>query len=743
MTFDKTITIALMGNPNTGKTSIFNRLTHGHQHVGNYPGVTVEKRIGIRTYRGYEIRIVDLPGTYAISSRSPDERVVEEYLLTEKPDIVVDVVDATNLERNLYLTSQLIDLEFPIILCLNMMDQLGSEGIEINTALLGELLGVSIQETVANKGAGIDQLLDCVIQVFTKPKPVQSKPVTYPQEIEQAIRSVMKSIHQHLGSPPPYPLRWMALRLLEKDELMLQYLHTQTAAGIAIQADVESASATIQSYFNDVAWQILIEKRYGYIAGACTEVLASSPEKRQAFSDKIDRVLTNRILGVPIFFVFIYLLFQVTFTVGEYPMIWLETLFGWIAHIVDQSMADGFVKSLLMDAVIGGVGGVVVFLPLIVILFLGIAFLEDSGYMARGAFIMDKFMHKIGLHGKSFIPMIIGFGCAIPAIMATRTMESKKDRFITMLIIPLMSCGARLPVYTLLIGAFFPIEYSPTVLFSLYLIGILMALLMAKLFSKTMMGDESSSFVMELPPYRFPTLKSLGMHTLQRSWMYLKKAGTIILFFSVLIWLLSNIQLTFTYSTDYTQQRAALNEEMIAKTHQVFSQEEITFADYAALIEQTRPLTQQIQALENQQKVERVSQSIAGYIGYGLSIMLAPVGLGDWKIGISLFSGLAAKEIIVSTMGTLYSLHDTESENSDMLRDRLRADPHFTPFVAYIMMLFVLLYVPCLSTIAVIKQESGQWRWAFFTLLYMLGLAWIVTFLVYQFGCIVSGCPTP
>lgn len=704
----KNITIALAGNPNSGKTTIFNNLTGARQHVGNYPGVTVERKEGRLKFKNYEVTVIDLPGTYSLTAYSPDEVVARNVILEEKPDVVVNIVDGTNLERNLYLTMQLKELEIPMVLAVNMADMAENNGLKIDYMLLEELLGMPVVKTIGTHNVGTEDLLSEVIDVVERGVIRTDKQVNYALEVEEEItrlRGFMPEkkeavIQAAAGAESistsgiSYPPRWLAIKLLENDADIIKKVKTIPGGGSLLK-EAETSRDNIRKKLGEDSELAVVDGRYGYIRGATREAVSVAKIDRVSLTEKIDRVLLNRVLGIPIFLGVMWLLFQLTFTLGAPLMEWIEAGFGALGTWAGANMADGLLKSLVVDGIIGGVGGVIVFLPNILLLFLGIAFLEGTGYMARAAFVMDEIMHAVGLHGKSFVPMLIGFGCTVPAIMATRTLENPKDRLVTMLVTPLMSCGARLPVYTLLIAAFFTPQVAGNVLFSLYLIGIIMALIMAKVFRTWLLPGESEPFVMELPTYRMPTLKAILIHMWERAWLYLKKAGTIILAASIIMWAL------FTFP-------------MADQNGNVFSSAE-----------------------------EQVTQSYAGRMGQAIEPVLQPIGF-EWKTGTALIAGLAAKEIVVATMGTLYSIEDADAlaeEEEGTVKtfaQRARQQSGLTPFTAYILMLFTLLYVPCLATIAVIKRETNGWKWPLFTMAYTIALAWIVCFIVYQGGLLLG-----
>lgn len=561
---EKSITIALAGNPNSGKTTIFNSLTGSRQHVGNYPGVTVEKKEGICKHNGLKINVIDLPGTYSLTAYSIEEVVARNFIIDEKPDVVVDVLDASNLERNLYLAIELTELGAPLVLALNMSDVAEQRGIKFDLKKLSELLGVPIVPTVGNKGAGIKDLLDSVVAVATRGPKLQTAKVNYGREIETEIEKIQSVIENNGEIREEYDTRWLSIKLLENDNDIKEKIGSQNE----LLSTVEKSSAHIEKMLGDYPEIAMAERRYGLISGACMEAVCSTIGERLTFSDKVDIVVTNRVLGLPIFLGLMYLVFQLTFTLGDPPMGWIESFFEWTGDVVTAWWPKGSesaLLSLLADGIIAGVGGVIVFLPNIFLLFLAIAILEDSGYMARVAFIMDRLMHKIGLHGKSFIPMLIGFGCSIPAIMATRTLENRRDRLTTMMVTPLMSCGARLPIYALIIPAFFPQTIHAPMLWTIYMIGIALAILGAKLLRSTVFKGESAPFVMELPPYRVPTIKGMLIHTWERAGLYLRKAGTIILGISIVLWVLTSYPKKGKFDRDYEAETARIETEYLHK----------------------------------------------------------------------------------------------------------------------------------------------------------------------------------
>ncbi len=733
----KAIKIAFVGNPNCGKTSLFNAVTGEHERVGNYSGVTVDAVRGKFDYKGYHLQVVDLPGTYSLSAYSPEEAYVRKHIIEEQPDVVVNVVDASNLERNLFLTTQLLDMNVRMVIALNMYDELQERGDKLDYHMLARLLGVPIQPTVTPKHQGINELFDMVLRIYEgsdildkegrlistvendelldklhhdinlshKHNDDESNSdngqtnelytivrhihINYGPELESAIKEIKAAIEKNAQARIEYTPRYQALKFLEKDRemepLFKSYDNYNELCDIR-----EKSTARIEKELHDTPENAIMEAKYGFISGALKETLQQAkPKKGKTRTDKIDNVVTSRIWGYPIFLLALLLMFEATFMLGQYPMDWIESLVGWIGVQLGNILPEGMLKDLLVDGIIGGVGGVLVFLPNILILYFCIALLEATGYMARAAFIMDKLMHKIGLHGRSFIPLIMGFGCNVPAIMATRTIENRNNRMVTILISPLISCSARLPIYLLLAGTFFP-NHAGFVLFAIYMTGILLAALMAVIFKRFLFFKEETPFVMELPPYRAPGILSLLRYTWDKGAQYLKKIGTTILLGSIIIWALS-------YFPRYENP------------------------------DPTKPLTAEMVA-------EQQANSYLGRIGKAISPIMEPLGF-EWKTSVAVLSGIAAKEVVVSTLGVLFNEgDDSESGLGQRLATEIRADgtPLFSPAVALSLMLFVLIYIPCIGTIATIKHETGSWWWAVFVSIYTILLAWIVSFIVYQ-----------
>ncbi len=706
----KKLTIALAGNPNSGKTTVFNALTGAHQHVGNYPGVTVEKKEGTLKYRDYEINVVDLPGTYSLTAYSIDEIVARNFVVEEKPDVIIDIVDASNLERNLYLATQFMELGVPLVIALNMSDLAERQGLKIDRDNLSALLGTPIVFTVATKRKGINELLDEAIRLVEGKVKLRRTTVSYGKEVQEEIRKIEETLIKDKRLIEKYPSRWLAVKLLENDSEVTKRIK-ESPYFDEISAAVERSVAHLKGIFGDEPENIIAEGRYGFISGVCSETVRRTYEIHHTISDRIDKVLINRILGLPIFLGLMWLVFKFTFKASEPLVGWVEALQEWLGNLLEGILPEGSaIQSLVVDGIVGGVGSVLTFVPIIFLLFLAMSVLEDSGYMARAAFVMDRLMHKIGLHGRSFIPMLLGFGCNLPAIMATRTIEDRRDRLVTILVNPFMSCGARLPVYTLFIGAFFAERMAGTILFSLYILGILVAILMAKIFRKYLFKGPAAPFVMELPPYRLPTLKGLLIHMWERGSVYLKKAGTIIFAGCVLVWFLSN----FPWNPKYSK-------------------------DYEVLIKQTEGNEEVVSQLENERAFEKLEKSYAGRLGRTIAPIFKPLGFNDWKISVGLFGGFIAKEIVVGTLGTLHSIGEADEESETLrqaLQNEKRSDGSklYNPLVAFSLMVFVLLYIPCVASIAVIKRETNSWKWPIFAAFYTTAVAWIVAFIVYQGG---------
>lgn len=717
----KIINVALVGNPNCGKTTLFNYASGSHERVGNYSGVTVDAKEAKLKKNDYVFNIVDLPGTYSITEYSPEELYVRAHIIEKKPDIVINVVDASNLERNLFLTTQLIDMNIKVVIALNMYDELENKHIQFDYMSLGEMLGIPIIPTIASKGKGIDELFTKLIEVYEdKDLSVRHIHINYGDLIEKAINTIQTEIWKNPEIRVKLSSRFIAIKLLEDDKSTRKFLQSFSNYE-EINTVANQAIAVLEKEYSEQAETIITDAKYGFIDGALKETLKETKIDKRKEKRELDDILTHRFWGFPIFFFFMWLMFQATFSLGSYPMDWIDAGVGALSSWVHGAMPEGPLRDLVVDGIIGGCGGVIVFLPNILILFFFISLMEDTGYMARASFIMDKLMHKIGLHGKSFIPLVMGFGCNVPAIMATRTLDNKKDRILTMIIIPFMSCSARLPVYVLLISAIFP-KNQGLVLFAIYFTGIFLAILTALVMKKVAFAKKDVPFVMELPPYRKPTLRNTSIHMWHKGQQYLKKMGTVILFASILIWALGYYPTHIKYSVDYPSLIQAVSADKTLSENEK---------------------ERQISVLEMDMKSEHQEKSYIGQMGHAIEPIISPLGY-DWKMGVSILTGLAAKEIIVSTMGILYQADDVKTANGDeTLQSKLKEQKHysgvlkgqavFTPLVSFGFMLFILIYFPCIAVIAAIKKEAN-WGWAIFTMVYTTVIAWFVALLTYQIG---------
>ena len=701
----RTIKVALVGNPNCGKTSLFNVASGSHEHVGNYSGVTVDAKEGVFEHGGYRFILTDLPGTYSLSAYSPEELYVRKSLIEDMPDVVINVVDASNLQRNLYLTTQLIDMNLRVVMALNMYDELNANGDKLDIKQLGYLLGMPIIPTVSRTGDGIETLFDTVIRIYeqTDPHLARHIHINHGSEVEQSIGRIKKLISKTEDIRYKYSTRDLAIKYLENDKEIESLVESLGNRDEIIAARFEE-NTRIRGLLGSGLESSMVDAKYAFVQGALAETYTrnSSKVRGNRLTDKIDAIVTNKWLAFPIFFLLLYVVFDGTFVLGEYPMRWIEWTIDHFGAFVSSAMADGWFKDLMVDGIIGGVGSVLVFLPNILLLYLFISLLEDSGYMARAAFIMDRLMHRIGLHGKSFIPMIMGFGCNVPAVMATRTIESHKSRLITMLIIPLMSCAGRMPVYILLAGAFFP-RRAGLVLLGLYALGIGLAILAARIMSRFFKEDDLP-FVMELPPYRIPTARSIFRHTWEKGRQYLQKMSGVILIFSVILWFLSYFPNHNAYDTVQEQQE----------------------------------------------------HSFIGYVGKAMEPILTPLGF-DWRMGVGIVAGVGAKELVVSTLGVMYADEggpDDAAGNDDIAEDIAAADKtaetdagetrlqkallkSVTPAGALAYMVFILLYFPCIATFIAIKNESGGWKWAIYTAIYTIFLAWIAAFITFRIATLI------
>lgn len=723
------IRVALVGNPNCGKTSLFNVASGSHEHVGNYSGVTVDAKEGRFEYKGYKFVLVDLPGTYSLSAYSPEELYVRKNLIDNVPDVVINVVDASNIERNLYLTAQVIDMNLRVVMALNMYDELKDKGDELDIKQLGYLLGMPVCPTVSRDGTGIPELFDTVIKIYTQsdPKLARHIHINHGAELEKSIDRIKLLLQKNQSLRDKYSTRYLAIKYLEDDKDIEKIIDTLPNRDEIISARVIEEQRIIDLLHTNTE-SAIVDAKYAFIQGALAETYRPHQDTtpRKTVTDKIDAVVTNKWMAFPIFIAVLYLIFQTTFAVGDYPMQWIDWFVGKFGEFVAMFMADGWLKDLVVDGIISGVGSVLVFLPNILILYFFISLMEDSGYMSRAAFIVDKLMHKIGLHGKSFIPMVMGFGCNVPAIMATRAIESRKSRMITIAIIPFMSCAGRLPIFVLLAGAFFP-HNAALVLLGIYLLGIVLAILSAIVLSK-FVKDDDLPFVMELPPYRIPTAKAIWRHTWEKGQQYLQKMATTILVCSVLIWFLGYFP--------KNKELMATQEEYatLAQTPAGRLSANADDVDVNAATATKKELMTRIDSLYAYQQ----ENSYIGQLGRMVSPALDPLGF-NWKMDVGLLTGIAAKELVVSTLGVMYSEGAKVSEGHDMSEDTQLQSAlvnDVTPAAALSFMVFILLYFPCVATFVAIKNETGKWRWAVACCAYTMAVAWIMSFIVYRLALI-------
>ena len=778
------IRIALAGNPNCGKTTMFNNITGAKQHVGNYAGVTVEKKEGYTKFDGHELLFIDLPGTYSLTARSLDELVARNVIVNDNPDVIVNVLDASNLERNLYLAAQLVELEKPMVIALNMADVAEDMGIKYDLKKMAEMTGATIVSTVGRTNIGTKELLEATVSVAASQK-APGVTINYGDLLEGKISELVEELKQ--AGTVTYPLRWVAVKLLEKDAdvigKVMRFENTETV--------IEKAKAIREEIKDQVDLDVVFQEyRHRFAVEVYNACLTQAPTQLETRSDRYDKILTHRILGLPIFMVVMWLLFNFVNTVGAIPQTWITDGFTALQAWVVTVIPEGQLQSLISDGIIAGVGAVLSFVPLILLLFLGISFLEDTGYMARAAFVIDRVMRACGLHGKSFIPLLLGFGCSVPSVMGARILDNYKDRMVTILITPFMSCSARLPVYTLFAAAFFPPEWAGTVVFGVYALGIVFGIVFAKIFRKYLFAGEAEPFVMELPPYHLPTLKATLTHMFERGIMYLKKAGTFILAASILVWFITTYPMDVEYSKDYDalhdqvaqtyemkdaetlahfgittdEQKDQVNEivdnmkstvadattqaedagedapeievEDDSEAPELFNdikeQNEQLFPVAWSMYKNSVNLDDENQKIDQEQNSEKLEQSYAAMFGKAINPVLKPLGF-DWKIGVSLVAGLAAKEVVVSTLGTIYAVGG-DTLHPQALTDYLQNDPDFTPLVALTLMLFILIYPPCIAALAVIKRETGSWKWMLFMFFYENAFAWIACFIFYNIG---------
>lgn len=778
------IRIALAGNPNCGKTTMFNNITGAKQHVGNYAGVTVEKKEGYKKFDGHELLFIDLPGTYSLTARSLDELVARNVIVNDNPDVIVNVLDASNLERNLYLAAQLLELEKPMVIALNMSDVAEDMGIKYDLKKMAEMTGATIVSTVGRTNIGTNELLEATVSVAASQK-APGITINYGDLLEGKISELVEELKQ--AGTVTYPLRWVAVKLLEKDaDVIGKVMRFENT-----EAVIEKAKAIREEIKDQVDLDVVFQEyRHRFAVEVYNTCLTQAPTQLETRSDRYDKILTHRILGLPIFMVVMWLLFNFVNTVGAIPQGWIEDGFTALQAWVITVIPEGQLQSLISDGIIAGVGAVLSFVPLILLLFLGISFLEDTGYMARAAFVIDRVMRACGLHGKSFIPLLLGFGCSVPSVMGARILDNYKDRMVTILITPFMSCSARLPVYTLFAAAFFPPEWAGTVVFGVYALGIVFGIVFAKIFRKYLFAGEAEPFVMELPPYHLPTLKATLTHMFERGIMYLKKAGTFILAASILVWFITTYPMDVEYSKDYDalhdqvaqtyemkdaetlahfgiatdEQKDQVNEivdnmkstvadattqaedageaapeievEDDSEAPELFNdikeQNEQLFPVAWAMYKNSVNLDDENQKIDEQKNSEKLEQSYAAMFGKAINPVLKPLGF-DWKIGVSLVAGLAAKEVVVSTLGTIYAVGG-DTDHPQALTDYLQNDPHFTPLIALTLMLFILIYPPCIAALAVIRRETGSWKWMLFMFCYENAFAWIACFIFYNIG---------
>ena len=728
----KTVNVALVGNPNCGKTSFFNHATGMREKVGNYSGVTVDSKLGVFKYKDYTIRITDLPGTYSLTDFTPEELYVREHIFNNHPDVVLNIVDASNLERNLFLTTQLIDMNVPMVMALNMYDELEKNNDKLDVEMLGNMLGFPIVPTISSKGSGLEDVMKHIVDVYENMEAnTKHIHINYGNDIEKSIDLLKDIFRMDADVSSEYPARYVAIKLLENDSTTLKEIAGHSEFALLEKTAAEQRTLLEKRYKEDAA-TVISGAKYGFIRGALAETYTIGKDRSKQRAYTVDNLLTNKWLGFPLLVFFLFFMFLMTFVLGAYPQAWLESFFGWLGSVTDKLMPDGMLKDLMVDGIIAGVGGVCSFLPNILILFFFISILEDTGYMARAAFLMDKLMHKMGLHGKSFIPYIIGFGCSVPAIMATRTLENKKDRILTIITVPFMSCSARLPVYLLLISALFTTQYGifvngvykGLILTSIYLAGIVMAILTSLLMKKIAFKQNSDQFVMELPPYRIPTFRNAVIHMWDKSVQYLKKMGTVILVATIIIWAL-----------EYFPQHSPQIDRYTAQMEQVQADTTLADADREA----------QLAQLSLDRSSVQTENSYLGRVGKVIAPVFRPLGF-DWKMSVSLLTGFAAKEIVVSSMGVLYHADTDADEHSSALQSSIQAQTWtsgklagqkvFTPLVAYAFMIFILLYVPCVATVSAVFKEAGG-KWAAFSVIFNTSVAWIVAFLIYQIGMLL------
>lgn len=742
------VTIALAGNPNAGKTTIFNALTGARQHVGNYPGITVEKKTGLAELDGETIALVDLPGTYSLTAYSQEERVTRRMLIEEKPDVVLHIVDAGALQRNLYLTVQLLELGLPVVIALNMMDEVHRRGDSIDAEKLSRLLNIPIVETIGRTGKGITEALRTAAAVgrANKEKPHTPRTFSYGTDIDPVLDTMTEQIEKDIRetgkqADSPYPARWIALKFLENDTDIKESSLFSAETLASLESEYAKLAKHLEDTLQTYPEATIADFRYGYISGVLRQDVVVHQENvraRRHLSDKIDTCLTHNLIGILCMGLIFYLVYEIAFSLGSIPMDWVDAFFGWLGETADSALPDGLFKSLIVDGIIGGIGGIMTFVPLIFIMFFLIAFLEDLGYMARISYMLDRVFRFFGLHGASIMPYMISGGiaggCAVPGVMATRTLRSPKEKMATMLTLPFMACGAKIPVFLLLVGAFFPEENQAAIMLSITAAGWILALLSARALRSTLIAGPATPFVMELPPYRLPTLRGLLLHTWERGWQYLKKAGTIILAISIVMWaILTFPRLPDDMANTYAEQVAAAEEQ--AKTAET-ALEQATQADKASLAAALEEAKKTVETRQNEESSAKLRYSLAGRIGSVFEPVTRFAGF-DWRTNIALLGGFAAKEVLVSTLGTAYSLGEVDPEEADPLSEKIQSDPHWNKANAASLIIFVLIYAPCVVTIAAIKSETGGWRWPLFSLFGSTIFAYLLAVAVYQTGTLL------
>ncbi len=729
-------TVALAGNPNSGKTTLFNALTGAHQHVGNYPGVTVEKKEGTYKHKDFTLHIVDLPGTYSLTAYSLEEVVARDYLVNEKPEVVINIVDSSNLERNLYLAVQFLEMGIPVCIALNMIDVAKKRGIEVNSEKLSTLLGVPVVPTIARIGQGKNELMESAAQIVKDKKEFGALKISYGDDVDIAMLDMEKEIETNNFLTDTYPARWVALKFMEKDEQILsQGKEINPDLAARLEETVKKVSSHLLNTLDTYPEAMIADQRYGYIKSILKQgvIYQKYDQNRLYTSDKIDKVVTNRFLGPLIMLAVIAGLFHLVFTYSEVPVGWLESIFGWISHGLYTLLPDGLLRSLIVSGIIDGVGGVLGFVPLIMFMFFGIAFLEDSGYLARVAFMLDRVFRIFGLHGSSVMAFIvsggIAGGCAVPGVMATRTLKSPRERLATLLTVPFMNCGAKLPVFALLIAAFFA-KYEAAIMFAITLGAWAGALLVAKLLRVTIIKGASTPFVMELPPYRMPTFKGLAIHTWERTWQYVKKAGTVILGFSIILWAMMNFPLLPESRVDELEAR---RQSLLDSVPAAVSEELENIKRGSGLSGTALDLKKQLQIIDFAKAEAGLRYSVAGRIGTALESVSQWAGF-DWRTNIALIGGFAAKEVVVSTLGTAYSLGEVDPEASGSLSEKLARDPGWSPLMALSLIVFTMFYAPCFIAVVCITKESGSWKWGAFAIIFNTLLAFGLAVLIFQTG---------